>query len=68
MFTLYFPINPAIPFEEALANMNKNSDDDGTIPEPPPSRGTVLTFSDVTEYTFADSHSQYTSTSRAMTR
>jgi hypothetical protein len=38
----------------------------GEPPEPPPSCGTALTFSDVTEYTIADS--EYTFGSRAHTR
>ncbi|GFR96322.1 dynein heavy chain domain-containing protein 1-like [Elysia marginata] len=58
-----FVVEDAIPIDET--SLQKSSEED--IPEPPPSRGTVLTFSDVTEYTFADSQSQYTSTSRAMT-
>ncbi|XP_035825634.1 dynein heavy chain domain-containing protein 1 [Aplysia californica] len=58
-----FAVEDAIPIDER--SLQKSSEQD--IPEPPPSRGTILTFSDVTEYTFADSQSQYTSTSRAMT-
>ncbi|KAL8594105.1 hypothetical protein ACOMHN_000817 [Nucella lapillus] len=39
-----------------MDKMNQTSDSDqGEPPEPPPSRGTALTFSDVTEYTIAES-------------
>ena len=40
--------------------------DQGDPPEPPPSRGTALTFSDVTEYTITES--EYTFASRTQTR
>ncbi|XP_076466624.1 dynein heavy chain domain-containing protein 1-like isoform X2 [Babylonia areolata] len=49
-----------------IDKMNQTTDSDrGEPPEPPPSRGTALTFSDVTEYTIAES--EYTFASRTQT-
>ncbi|XP_070211333.1 dynein heavy chain domain-containing protein 1-like isoform X3 [Littorina saxatilis] len=51
-----------IPIDKLIQTENS---DRGDPPEPPPSRGTALTFSDVTEYTIAES--EYTFGSRTQT-
>ncbi|KAK6166840.1 hypothetical protein SNE40_023452 [Patella caerulea] len=52
-----------IPLPETMAG---NESTDTSYHEPPPSRGTVLTFSDVTEYSINDTCTVVTETSRGM--
>lgn len=49
-----------MPIEAAFESAADTSDDSSGQMEPPPSRGTALTFSDVTEFTLPDTSTVYT--------